>query len=468
MISTRAIKIDPSAICTYYSEKLVNDYKQKNQDVLDPNSKPSDQTMDFLKTHSYLHASTNYDAAAAQGIQSDQFFFTDVAMKSEHIRRSVLADVILDTFGNLEKVEILDLSHNNLSGEFPQTLSKLRELNVLGLRNNKIRGRIPESPQLDRLNDPNIYANNNKLCGMQIQEPCSTQTNQPEEDKEETMFSCKAAVTGFKGSCLNVSGVSALLFLTLDVVCSSEGSKKSPDEDKRFSSSSLNLIHIMKVHPSKVYSLIGSGGKKVKSIIEESGVEAIDMQEDGNCQNYGNRCSESGMVKAIITGLTMVPAVGDIYRNCEIKSMAPYGAFVEIAPGREGLCHISELSAEWLAKPEDAYKVGDRIDVKLIEVNEKGQLRLSVRALLPESDRDSQKQQPACDSTKDKGSQRKYVNTSSKDRAAAGASKVSSGDELVLKKKDVRRATGGSSDKTMKSNSSTNEESLVNGEATIS
>ncbi|KAG7549739.1 hypothetical protein ISN45_Aa06g005880 [Arabidopsis thaliana x Arabidopsis arenosa] len=86
----------------------------------------------------------------------------------------------------------------------------------------------------------------------------------------------------------------------------------------------------------------------------------------------------------------------------------------------------------------EAIKVGDCIDLKLIEVNEKGQLRLSVRALLPESetDKDSQKQQPAGDSTKDKGSQRKYVNTSSKDRAAAGASKVSSGDELVLKKKE--------------------------------
>lgn len=104
-------------------------------------------------------------------------------------------------------------------------------------------------------------------------------------------------------------------------------------------------------------------------------------------------------------------------------------------------------------------------------MNEKGQLRLSVRALLPESetDKDSQKPHPTGDSTKDKGSPRKYVNNSSKDRASTGASKVASGDELVLKKKDVRRASGG--DKPTKSNSSSNEEgrsSLVNGEATIS
>ncbi|KAL0817819.1 hypothetical protein Bca101_074263 [Brassica carinata] len=115
-----------------------------------------------------------------------------------------------------------------------------------------------------------------------------------------------------------------------------------------------------------------------------------------------NNVASLERAKAIINGLTMVPAVGDIY---------------------------SELSAEWLAKPEDAYKVGDRIDVKLIEVNEKGQLRLSVRALLPESESGKDGQTPpppTSDSTKDKGSPRKYVNTSSKDRGAS--SKVASGD----------------------------------------
>lgn len=84
----------------------------------------------------------------------------------------------------------------------------------------------------------------------------------------------------------------------------------------------------------------------------------------------------------------MVPKVGEIFRNCEIKTIAPYGAFVEIAPGREGLCHISELSSSWLAKAEDAYKVGDRIDVKLIEINDKGQLRLSCKALLPDANQE--------------------------------------------------------------------------------
>ncbi|KAF0907895.1 hypothetical protein E2562_022289 [Oryza meyeriana var. granulata] len=128
------------------------------------------------------------------------------------------------------------------------------------------------------------------------------------------------------------------------------------------------LIHVMKVKPNKVNLIIGSGGKTIKSIIEETGVDAIDTGDDGTVKITARDLSSLEKSKTIIANLTMVPKVGEIYRNCEIKSIAPYGAFVEIAPGREGLCHISELSSSWLAKAEDAFKVGDRIDVKLIEV----------------------------------------------------------------------------------------------------
>ncbi|KAG1368455.1 putative polyribonucleotide nucleotidyltransferase 1, chloroplastic [Cocos nucifera] len=191
----------------------------------------------------------------------------------------------------------------------------------------------------------------------------------------------------------------------------SEMLKCSPPPCKKLSKYAP-LIHVMKVKPEKVNLIIGSGGKKVKSIIEETGIEAIDTQDDGMVKITAKDLSSLEKSKAIITNLTMVPTVGDIYRSevgmfwyesmcalaslsvgwycefrsCEIKSIAPYGVFVEIAPGREGLCHISELSSNWLAKAEDVFKVGDRIDVKLIEINEKGQLRLSHRALLPDVD----------------------------------------------------------------------------------
>ncbi|EXB68042.1 Polyribonucleotide nucleotidyltransferase [Morus notabilis] len=180
--------------------------------------------------------------------------------------------------------------------------------------------------------------------------------------------------------------------------------KCSPPPSRRLSQYAP-LIHVMKVKPEKINLIIGPGGKKVKSIIEVTGVEAIDTQDDGIVKITAKDLSSLEKSKAIISNLTMVPTVGDIYRDCEIKSITTYGVFVEIAPGREGLCHISELSSDWLAKAEDAFKVGDRIDVKLIEVNEKGQLRLSRRALLPETNPDNS----SSEETSDEGSPKKVV-----------------------------------------------------------
>ncbi|KAM3282075.1 putative polyribonucleotide nucleotidyltransferase 1, chloroplastic [Capsicum chacoense] len=197
-----------------------------------------------------------------------------------------------------------------------------------------------------------------------------------------------------------------------------EMSKCSPPPSRKLSKYAP-LIHVMRVKPEKINLIIGAGGKKVKSIIEETGVEAIDTQDDGVVKITAKDLSSLEKSKAIISNLTMVPTVGDIYRNCEIKSIAPYGAFVEIAPGREGLCHISELSANWLAKAEDAFKVGDRLDVKLIEINDKGQLRLSRRALLPDAETEKQSTKPRSASlpndkvvspkTPDKGKPKKAV-----------------------------------------------------------
>ncbi|KAH9728647.1 polyribonucleotide nucleotidyltransferase 1 [Citrus sinensis] len=191
------------------------------------------------------------------------------------------------------------------------------------------------------------------------------------------------------------------------------------------------LIHIMKVKPEKINLIIGSGGKKVKSIIEETGVEAIDTEDDGTVKITAKDLSSLEKSKAIISNLTMVPTVGDIYRNCEIKSIAPYGVFVEIAPGREGLCHISELSSNWLAKAEDVVKVGDLVDVKLIEVNDKGQLRLSRRALLPEADAENPPVKlPTGDPTKEAAASDKLV--------GSPKPKGSSSEDTVLPHKKVK------------------------------
>ncbi|KAH7522759.1 hypothetical protein FEM48_Zijuj07G0172500 [Ziziphus jujuba var. spinosa] len=276
---------------------------------------------------------------------------------------------------------------------------------------------------------------------------------------------------------------------------SAEMSKSSPPPSRTLSKYAP-LIHVMKVKPEKVNLIIGTGGKKVKSIIEETGVESIDTQDDGIVKITAKDLSSLEKSKAIISNLTMVPTVGDIYRNCEVKSIVPYGAFLEIAPGREGLCHISELSSDWLAKPEDAFKVGDRFDVKLIEVNDKGQLRLSRRALLPDSDPEnaSAKQQTgdskdsaASTRTPDKGSPKKILSEENieqpEDKTKATRSTKSNLAESTLlpQKKFIRRlvSTGKdgpqtskdkakkSSSKAVSSVSSKDKSSLVNGEANI-
>ncbi|XP_011004776.1 PREDICTED: probable polyribonucleotide nucleotidyltransferase 1, chloroplastic isoform X1 [Populus euphratica] len=255
--------------------------------------------------------------------------------------------------------------------------------------------------------------------------------------------------------------------------------KCSPFPSKRLSKYAP-LIHIMKVNPKKVNIIIGSGGKKVKSIIEETGVEAIDTRDDGIVKITAKDLSSIEKSKSIINRLTMVPNVGDIYRNCEIKSVAPYGVFVEIAPGREGLCHISELTSNWLPKAEDVFKVGDRVDVKLIEVNEKGQLRLSRKALLPEA---TPEKSSAEHHATDKASPRRNVKAPKDDLAEEYKDKDSDvnsprsdsiKDAPVSKKKVYKGLTSSDTDGPKKNSvasvssiASKDEGTLVNGDAKI-
>ncbi|KAJ0465232.1 putative polyribonucleotide nucleotidyltransferase [Helianthus annuus] len=180
--------------------------------------------------------------------------------------------------------------------------------------------------------------------------------------------------------------------------------KCSPPPSKQLSKYAP-LIVVMKVKSDKVNKIIGSGGKKVKSIIEETGVVKITSRDLASLEK----------TKAIISNLTMVPIVGDIYRNCKITSIVPYGVFVEIVPGRELHFRGSVTSVscpDRLSKPEDAFKVGDLVDVKLIEINEKGQLRLSRKALLPDQGTDKPNEnQRTAGVSKDKSKSRQRSST---------------------------------------------------------
>ncbi|XP_047315408.1 polyribonucleotide nucleotidyltransferase 1, chloroplastic [Impatiens glandulifera] len=216
------------------------------------------------------------------------------------------------------------------------------------------------------------------------------------------------------------------------------------------------LILVMKVKPEKINLIIGAGGKKVKSIIEETGVDSIETGDDGLVKITAKDAASLEKSKAIISRLTMVPNIGDIFRNCEIKSVTTYGAFVEIAPGCEGLCHISELSASWLAKTEDAFKVGDRVDVKLIEINDKGQLRLSRRALLPEASSEDPKEVSS-----ESSPEQSPIKTS---RVKKLVNPVKDGGAVIAKDRGFRKSSSKSS---MLGSSSKPSSTAMNGEVTV-
>jgi len=153
-------------------------------------------------------------------------------------------------------------------------------------------------------------------------------------------------------------------------------------KSKEHLSSYAPRIETMQVKPSKIGTIIGPAGKQIRAIIEETGVE-INIDDTGlvSISAITNEAMEKA--KAIIFNLTAEVEVGKVY-NGRIVSIVPFGLFVEIF-GKEGLCHISEVSHQRINNLNDHYKEGDMIEVKVIDVNDRGQIKLSHKALLPGS-----------------------------------------------------------------------------------
>ena len=142
------------------------------------------------------------------------------------------------------------------------------------------------------------------------------------------------------------------------------------------------LISI-KIDPDFIGKVIGPGGKMIKSIQEQTGT-TIEIEEDGTVNI--SCLSEDGHLKArdIVEAMTTPPKVGKIYENAKVVSIKDFGAFVEIIPGVDGLCHVSELSDSFVKDIESVCKVGDLVDVKLLSVDNQGRLKLSRKAAIIE------------------------------------------------------------------------------------
>ncbi len=134
-------------------------------------------------------------------------------------------------------------------------------------------------------------------------------------------------------------------------------------------------IDILKVNPEKIGGLIGPGGKTIKKIIATTGA-SIDIQDDGSVFVASNDPAKSQEAIKMIRAITDEVEVNRIY-IAKVKRIMPFGAFCEIAPGKEGLVHVSELADTFVKNVEDVVKIGDEIKVKVIGIDELGRINLS-------------------------------------------------------------------------------------------
>jgi polyribonucleotide nucleotidyltransferase len=141
-------------------------------------------------------------------------------------------------------------------------------------------------------------------------------------------------------------------------------------------------ITTIQINPDKIRDVIGPGGKVIRKIIEETGVE-IDVEDDGKV--YIASADQDGARKAIdwIKGLTDEVEVGRIYKGKVVRIMS-FGAFVEVLPNQDGLVHISKLTDHRVERVEEVVNVGDEIAVKATEIDSQGRLNLSRQAAIEE------------------------------------------------------------------------------------
>ncbi|MFA5250194.1 MAG: S1 RNA-binding domain-containing protein, partial [Parachlamydiales bacterium] len=139
-------------------------------------------------------------------------------------------------------------------------------------------------------------------------------------------------------------------------------------------------ISSIQIKPSKIGLLIGPGGKQIKAIIEESKAE-IDINDDGMVSIATHSEESMEIAKRLINEVVADVEEGQVY-NGTITGIKEFGLFVELLPNKEGLCHISEISHKRIDNLRHLFKEGDKLEVKVIEINDRGQVRLSHKALL--------------------------------------------------------------------------------------
>lgn len=137
-------------------------------------------------------------------------------------------------------------------------------------------------------------------------------------------------------------------------------------------------VESIKINPDKIREVIGKGGETIQRITGETGTQ-IDIKDDGTIMIAS---PDGDSINAAIQWIKMItaePEVGAIYEDVPVVSVMDFGAFVQIMPGKDGLVHVSEMSEERVNKPSDVVAEGDRVTVKLVAIDERGRLQLSMK-----------------------------------------------------------------------------------------
>jgi polyribonucleotide nucleotidyltransferase len=149
----------------------------------------------------------------------------------------------------------------------------------------------------------------------------------------------------------------------------------------------------VKVKPDQIRTIIGPGGKMIKAIVDQTGC-AIDIEDDGTVSIASPDSSSVLKAIEIIKSLTMMPEVGETYK-AKVVRVEAYGAFLEFAPGKDGLLHVSEIDWKRVESVEQYMQIGDEVDVKIIEVDREGRVRFSRKALLEKPEGYVEREPPA-------------------------------------------------------------------------
>ena len=156
---------------------------------------------------------------------------------------------------------------------------------------------------------------------------------------------------------------------------------KAIDKPKDKLSAYAPKIAFLQIDPEKMADVIGPRGKVINKILEETGVDKIDTEDGGRIFIVSNDQAKIDKALSIIKSIVKNPEVGEIFTGKVVRT-TNFGAFVEFAPEKEGLVHISKLSKQRVAKVEDIVNVGDDVIVKIMEIDEQGRINLSIKDAL--------------------------------------------------------------------------------------